>query len=423
MITDWQLKPSDLKKYPHFDKYLPLEKAIAIASDPRQVASNPFYPFIRYLKAWRPYRPSEKPKKERPIRYASRRDAYIFARYRYLLAEAYECELIRCGIAHAPIAYRKIAAGPESGRGKCNIDFAKDAFDCIRTFAPCSVVALDISSYFENIDHNRLREIWCRLLGFTDLPPDHAAVFRAITRYAVVDRNKLYERLGIIGEKERNGKAVKGYKKSYQEIPKQLCTPADFRAKVAGGDPSLPTIIEINNNPFGIPQGAPISDILANIYLIDFDMLMDKYARDRGGSYFRYSDDILLIIPGDVSEGNMARDYAMEQITKFGDQIKIKKEKTAVIKYEPKIDGFLDYKFIDGSQGKNGLEYLGFRYDGKRVYLRDSTVSGFYRKRPFRNGAGTFLMRGWMVGPNVIPGRCSKPCRRHHVDANHPCAA
>ena len=44
-------------------------------------------------------------------------------------------------------------------------------------------------------------------------------------------------------------------------------------------------------------------------------------------------------------------------------------------------------------------------------------------ERPFRNGTGTFLMRGWMVGPDVIPGRCSNPCRRHHVDANHPCAA
>ena len=42
---------------------------------------------------------------------------------------------------------------------------------------------------------------------------------------------------------------------------------------------------------------------------------------------------------------------------------------------------------------------------------------------PFRNGCGTYPARGWMVGSDVIPGRCSKPCRRPHVDADHPCAA
>lgn len=31
-------------------------------------------------------------------------------------------------------------------------------------------------------------------------------------------------------------------------------------------------------------------------------------------------------------------------------------------------------------KGKNGLEYLGFRYDGQNVFLRDATVSNLYRK-------------------------------------------
>lgn len=33
-----------------------------------------------------------------------------------------------------------------------------------------------------------------------------------------------------------------------------------------------------------------------------------------------------------------------------------------------------------GPQGKNGFEYLGFRFDGKKVYVRDSTISRLYRK-------------------------------------------
>ena len=380
MTTDWQLEIRDLKRYPHFDKYLPLDEAQAIAMDPQRVASNPFFPFLRYIKSWRPYRPTEKAPKLRPIRYASRRDAYIFARYRHLLAQKYEAELQHLGIRECPIAYRKIPLSGDSGPGKCNINFAKDAFDHILAMGNCCAVALDISSYFENLDHGQLRRLWCRMIGASELPPDHEAVFRAITAYAVVDRDQVYERLGFIGPKLKNGKEVRGYLKAYKDIPNQLCTPKEFRQKVAGGQAGLPSLIEKNAQPFGIPQGAPISDILANLYLIDFDVLMAGYARSLGGRYFRYSDDILIILPGDGAAGLAARDYAMAQITGFGPQIQIKASKTSVIAYTMDGDGHLDFQRVAGEQGRNGLEYLGFRFDGRRVYLRDSTVSGFYRK-------------------------------------------
>jgi len=44
-------------------------------------------------------------------------------------------------------------------------------------------------------------------------------------------------------------------------------------------------------------------------------------------------------------------------------------------------------------------------------------------KRPFQNQGGTFGFGGWSAGPDVIPSRCSKPCWRSHVDADHPRAA
>ncbi len=380
MTTGWQLELRDLKRYPHFDKYLPLEEAQAIATDPLRVAANPFFPFLRYIKKWRPYRPTEKGPKLRPIRYASRRDAYIFARYRHLLAEKYEAELQLLGIQDCPLAYRKIPLSGTEGPGKCNINFAKDAFDRILKMGNCCAVALDISSYFENLDHDLLHSLWCRMIGVQKLPPDHSAVFRAITKYAVVDRDQVYERLGFIGLKVRNGRSVRGYLKAFKEMPNQLCTPKEFREKIAGGDPSLPSIIETNELSHGIPQGAPISDILANLYLIDFDVLMAGYVRPLGGCYFRYSDDILILLPGDAAVALRARDYAMAQIAAFGPKIAIKPAKTSVVAYTVANAGKLAFELIDGMQGRNGLEYLGFRFDGRRVYLRDSTLSGFYRK-------------------------------------------
>jgi hypothetical protein len=96
--------------------------------------------------------------------------------------------------------------------------------------------------------------------------------------------------------------------------------------------------------------------------------------------YYRYSDDILIIMPGDAAVGLTARDHAMTQIASFGPEIRIKPEKTSVIAYMPGAEGQLNFQLVDGKQGRNGLEYLGFRFDGRRVYLRDSTLSGFYRK-------------------------------------------
>lgn len=380
MTIEWQLELSDLKWYPHFDKVLSLNEVRAIVTDPQRVAANAFFPFLRYVKSWKPYRPNNEPAKERLIRYASRRDAYIFAYYRHLLAQKYEIELRRLGIDDCPIAYRKISRSDTNSSGKCNINFAKDFFDHILLMEKCCVVALDIKSYFESLDHTRLYDLWCRMIEVTQLPPDHEAVFRAITKYAVADRDQVYERLGFIGSKLKNGRKVKGYLVPYKEMPKQLCTPKEFRAKIAGGDPSFSKLIKQNDENYGIPQGAPISDLLANLYLIDFDKSIYDYVRPLGGYYRRYSDDILIILPGDNTVGLAAYNYATDQIANFGSEVRFKSQKTSIVTFAPDDQGSLTFKRELGEQGRNGLEYLGFRFDGRRVYLRDSTLSGFYRK-------------------------------------------
>ncbi len=394
---DWRLEEKHLKKYPHFDKFLPLHEIERIVSAPELVRQNAFFPFLRYSEEWQPFRSgTEKPKKKkRPIRYASRRDALIFAYYRHLLSERYEKILREYGIEDCPIAYRKIPAS-DGTHGKCNIDFAHDAFQQVRALGNCCAVTLDISSYFECIDHGCLREIWCRLLGVGHLPPDHAAVFKAITRYAVVDRDSAYERLGFIGMKQKaDGRFLNGFLVPFKKMPMQLCSPREFREKICGKSADYSSLIEVNEKPYGIPQGAPISDLLANIYLLDFDLLMAVYVRERGGVYYRYSDDILILVPGDESAGRNTVKFAVDQIQSFGDKLVIKDEKTSLVKFEVTVDGDLHWTFIEGKQGKNGLEYLGFRFDGSNVYIRESTLSRLHRKITFaaRREARAFVKR------------------------------
>ena len=374
----------DLKHYPHFDAPISLPEIERLVTDLRRVAANAFYPFLLYHEQWQPYRSGDagRPKKKvRPIRYGARRDAYIFMHYRRKLAKLYEDRLRDLGIAHCPIAYRQIPRSTGSG-GKCNIDFAKDAFDEVDRLGACVVIALDIKSYFESLDHSLIKQIWCDLLEADELPPDHYAVFKNITKYRYVDQMEIFRRLGFLGSVERGAKMVEGFKVAYRNIPKQLCSPADFRAKICGGDPAYPSLIQKNTKAFGIPQGAPISDLIANFYLMEFDCVMNKSAAKHGGRYVRYSDDILVIVPGGESEAESTARFAVEEIRKHGSQLQINKSKTCVIQFRRR-DKHLLFRHVkqhSGQRGANGLEYLGFRYDGRRVYVRDKTISRFYRK-------------------------------------------
>lgn len=300
MEDEFDFTAKDLKHYPHFDAPLSLREIRRLVTSPERVAANTFYPFFLYEESWQPYRSADavKPeKKTRPIRYGARRDAYIFAFYRRKLSRLYEARLRALGIQDCPIAYRQVSKQGRGG-GKCNIDFAKDAFDEIDRLGDCVAVALDIKGYFENLDHRRIKKIWCNLLGVAELPPDHYAVFKNITKYHFVDQRTTYRRLGYFGLRARNGQMIDGFLRPHRDMPKQLCSNADFRAKICGGDPALPSIIQKNDLPHGVPQGAPISDLIANFYLLDFDVVMAGYARARGGRYMRYSDDILMILPG-----------------------------------------------------------------------------------------------------------------------------
>ena len=361
------------KRYPHFDKPLSKNELEKIVNDPKRVAKNAFFPLIQYEKQYQPFRskPSKPSKKIRKIRYASRRDSIIFSAYRHLLSDKYEKRLIELGIEDIPIAYRRIPLHKNSTRGKCNFDFANDLFTEIKLIKRCTVFALDISSFFESIDHKRLYQVWCDLIDVDNLPEDHLSVYKAVTRYAFVDRTDVYKRLGIIEDcTSLSGITKSKYLKKFKEMPVQLCTPLEFRQKIAGGIPEFSSLIQTNPNCYGIPQGAPISDLLANSYLLDFDVELAKIIEQRGGRYWRYSDDIAILLPGNKEANSEIEDIVSNLIKEYGSELKIKKEKTIIEQFD----------ISSGVKQTNGIEYLGFRFDGEYVYLRNSTLSNFYRK-------------------------------------------
>ncbi len=376
-MDSWQ--PKRKKTYPHFDRLISDETISKIVTDPIRVAENKFFPFILFVKKYKPY-DKKTPRalrdiKDRKIRYACRKDAYIFERYRGLLVPCYEAALAAAGIVDVPIAYRRLKT--DKGRGKSSVEFAKDAMDVICTMRPCYAVTLDISKYFENLDHARIYSLWARLLGRKTLPKDHLAVFKAITRYAEVDRDAAYERLGFIGPLK--GKSRKGFLVKKNEIPHQICTPKQFREMIFGEAAGYTKLVVQNKKPFGIPQGAPISDLIANFYLIDFDREVQSYVKTLDGYYRRYCDDIILVLPDNREAVDVCLEFVSTALKKAGDHLEIKPKKTRIHRFGTKT---VDCIFAHEGK-KPPFEYLGFQFDGAHARLRSGTMSNFYRKVTF----------------------------------------
>lgn len=203
------------KLYPHFDRVLKNKKqAEKLVKDRESVARHSFLPFIekkqknrkfkKYLKAQQSKKNQNiSQSKIRPIKYASHKDAQIFSYYRELISQKYEEKLIQLQLTNNVIAYRKIPIKNEK-KCKCNIHFARDAFDIIVNTNSCAVLTFDISSFFESLNHDFLKEKLKYVLGVDCLSSDYKAVFKALTQYSIVEYGDCYEVLGLTERK--NGK-------------------------------------------------------------------------------------------------------------------------------------------------------------------------------------------------------------------------
>lgn len=98
----------------------------------------------------------------------------------------------------------------------------------------------------------------------------------------------------------------------------------------------------------GLPEGIPISNTLANIFLIGLD---NKYKNNKKIAYYRYVDDILVL----ADEKNYLNIY--DQLIKDLAELKLKTNKKST------------YGLI-----KDSFEYLGYTIDQMSVSIRKSSV-------------------------------------------------
>jgi len=137
---------------------------------------------------------------------------------------------------------------------------------------------------------------------------------------------------------------------------------------------------EIIDSTKGVPIGNYLSQYLGNLYLAYFDHYVKEKLKIK--HYFRYCDDIVLIHPDkDYLQYCFAKiEYYLEKHLKL------------------KIKG--NYQIYPIK--KRRIDFLGFRFDNRRIYLRKRTAKNFKKtvkrfRRDKSESKGIASYYGWFV--------------------------
>jgi len=134
----------------------------------------------------------------------------------------------------------------------------------------------------------------------------------------------------------------------------------------------------------GVPQGGPLSPLLANIVLHDLDMELEK----RGHKFVRYADDFLVLV-----KSERAGQRVMASLTRFLE----KKLRLAVNPVKSKVAPL------------NQCRFLGFTFRRKKIVWSDKSVAQFQRRVKELTGRSwgvsmeyrleklSEYLRGWMA--------------------------
>ena len=354
-ITDPKTIEKSKKYYAHFDCRTDIVKTKKLITDPVWVAHHGFYPFIHYKKDCTKYsKKNGKNPKKRDICYAAHIDRCIFQYYCHLMNEHYIEMLKSLGIEDVPVAYR-------TDLGLNNIHLSKMAFDFIKKNPLSYIIIGDFTSFFDKLDHKYLKRQWCKLLGEEQLPPDHYNIFKNITSYSQWELDDLLD----LNDLQRTGAGRKKLNSQYTVLTREQYVNNRFQ-------------IHKHAEPYGIPQGSPLSALLANIYMLDVDQQIKTIADQYSGKYMRYSDDFIIILPVN-EETAKSLIHTITTIIVDTPGLELEPKKTQIYKAElPSIKNVGEYFLDNSDKTKHVINFLGFTFDGVNITLRQKTVSKYY---------------------------------------------
>lgn len=369
------------KPYAHFDWRTDIGQQREYIANPDKIAKHGFYPFIHYEKRTLKYSKKKgRKEKKRDICYAAHIDRCIYQYYSFLLNELYNKRVKKDGTSASAVAYR-------TDLHENNIHFSKRAFDFIKSNSPVHVMIGDFTGFFDNLDHAYLKQQWCSLMGVDRLPSDHFKVFKNITSYSKMELTDLL-RLNGLGD-------TKSDRKKMNEMARVL-TPEQFKENRS--------LIQKHVEPYGIPQGSPISGILANVYMLDVDKQINDAVNELGGMYIRYSDDFMIILP-DAPEIDAAKELKrIADMVKQAPRLVLEPSKTQFFHFENGVLTNCGKVFHENADDSSRtINFLGFSFDGQKVRIRSKTVSKYYY-RMYRKARNIAKMGGYTPDGKRITG-------------------
>ncbi|MDO7884275.1 antiviral reverse transcriptase Drt2 [Hymenobacter cheonanensis] len=320
--------------------------------DPEQVRQRSFYPFLKMVKLRKRFKKGEdgvrRPASPKPrdICYAAHHDALFYSWYGFQLEQLLELRLQAMGVEECVLAYR--------ATGRNNLHFAKEVFDYIADQSSCVALAFDVTKFFDTLDHGHLKRSWVDLLAERELPRDHYTIFKAMTRFRFVLVEQLQEALG-----------AEGFARCKRR--RRLVYPHQFRAQL------LP-LQQTNLEKRGIPQGAPLSAVLSNLYMLPVDIVLHQFAEANQGIYRRYCDDLLLVLP--IGTEHAAEALVRAQLS--GLCLELNEGKTERRFFTRTEAGELECR--DEKCAFLPLQYLGLEYCGRQVLLRGSSLAKYHQR-------------------------------------------
>lgn len=350
------------RSYLHIDNRLTLGEFVKFYSEDFSVKTHEYMPLLSYIKEFRRFvhrNDINKAKKQRLLSYASHKDAFLYSWYGFQLNELYEKRLTKLGLSDCIIAYRSSSL---NHKPKDTISSAIDIYQTIIDNAPCVAIALDVSKFFPTISHSRLKLMWTKLLGVDrkNMSEEHFRAYKSLIRFSHIDIDKAVQALKI--------------DKSKINTLNRLCTTQNFRTIL---NPLIEENPKLNLNS-GIPQGTPISGILSNVALLEFDEKLNEFVKSINGHYRRYCDDIVVICKDSYKSRLLSK---VKKLLK-AESLQVNSDKTEIIKFEKSSNknAIRGYKEPFNNKIEKPLQYLGLTFDGEKIVMRPSTISRYMRK-------------------------------------------
>lgn len=355
------------KSYAHFDKKMTISRVIVLLKNIDYLMSkHGFYPFIHYtMKSYKYNNEKERKYKPRDIYYCAHLDRYIYQYYAHSIGLLYNDYMIKNDIDECSVAYR-------IERGKCNIDFAYDAFEKMKSKNQSIVIVGDFTSFFDNLNHKNLKNRLERVLE-NKIDNNLYKVFKSLTHFNYVDIESLYDYYTL--------KNSKRSEKFFMRKLNLLMDNEEFKRFIKMKNTNTgEKYIQHNDKDYGIVQGSPMSGLLANIYMIDFDKNMKNMAIKYNGTYLRYSDDFILILDN-IDDIQVKEFYSqIQEEVNLAGQIQLKDEKTNIYRIVDNKVASINMSVLGQDNSKNTINFLGFSFDGSSISIRNKTISKYFYK-------------------------------------------